>query len=273
GGPPRGPFGERKGRSPLEGLRVLDLSRVISGPMMGRTLAEHGAEVLRIGAPHLPFFEGLVINTGFGKRSAHVDLRTEAGRETLADLIREADVLIDGFRPGAIAGHGFGLDELQRLNPELIYLTLSAFGETGPWGGRRGFDTYVQCATGLTADGPNGPSRLPCQPLDYLSGYFGAAAAMVAARRRIAEGGFWRIELALARTAMWVWEMTDGLPHESDPPTANPSLEEVAPIMQEMQSEFGNLRAMRPAVSLSHTPPQWRSPPVRLGSSSAVWMA
>ena len=259
------------GRSPLEGVRVLDLSRVIAGPMMGRTLAEHGAEVLRIGASHLPVFEGLVINTGFGKRSAHVDLRTDAGRDTLASLIREADILIDGFRPGALAALGLGQKTLQDLNPNLIYLTLSAFGETGPWGGRRGFDTYVQCATGLSMDGPDGPTRLPCQPLDYLSGYLGGAAAMVALQRRIAEGGFWRIELALARTAIWLWEMTDRLPAEVDPPKATPSLGDAAPVMIEMASNFGHLRAMCPAVSLSDTPPEWRGPPVPLGSSDPVW--
>ncbi|MEM7213275.1 MAG: CoA transferase, partial [Pseudomonadota bacterium] len=259
------------GDAPLAGVRVLDLSRVIAGPMMGRTLAEHGAEVLRVGAPHLPSFEGLVINTGFGKRAAFCDLRDAVGRDALAALIREADVLIDGYRPGALAGHGFGLEDLQRLNPELVYLTLSAFGETGPWGGRRGYDTYVQCATGLSQDGPDGPTRLPCQPLDYLSGYLGAASAMVALQRRIEEGGFWRVELALARTAIWVWEMTDLLAHETDPPAANPSLTEVGSIMVEMDSGFGQLRAMRPAVGLSQTPPMWRSAPVPLGSSEAVW--
>ena len=260
------------GEAPLSGMRVLDLSRVIAGPMMGRTLAEHGAEVLRIGAPHLPFFEGLVINTGFGKRAAYCDLREAEGRDALSVLIRDADVLIDGYRPGALAGHGFGLDDLQKLNPELVYLTLSAFGETGPWGGRRGYDTYVQGATGLSQDGPAGPVRLPCQPLDYLSGYLGAASAMVALRCRHVEGGFWRAELALARTAMWVWEMTDLLPPEVDPPVANPALSDVETIAVEMDSEFGHLRAMRPVVSLSETPPRWRSAPVRLGSSAPVWL-
>lgn len=268
---PRGGLKGASGTAPLDGIRVLDLSRVIAGPMIGRTLAEHGCEVLRIGAEHLPSFDGLVINTGFGKRAAFCDLREPAGRETLAGLIREADVLIDGYRPGALAGYGFGLDQLQQMNPELVYVTLSAFGETGPWGGRRGYDTYVQCATGLSQDGPDGPTRLPCQPLDYLSGYLGAAAAMVALHRRMSEGGFWRAELALARTAMWLWEMTDLLPHETHPPAANPSLEDVAPIMTEMQSSFGRLRAMRPAVTLSKTPPHWQNAPMPLGSSAAQW--
>ncbi len=259
------------GAAPLEGIRVLDLSRVIAGPMIGRTLAEHGAEVLRVGAEHLPSFEGLVINTGFGKRAAYCDLREPSGREALNALIRDADILTDGYRPGALAGHGFGQETLQMVNPNLIYVTLSAFGETGPWGGRRGYDTYVQCATGLSQDGPDGPTRLPCQPLDYLSGYLGAASAMVALRRRMTEGGFWRVEVALARTAMWVWEMTDLLGPEANPPFANPTLEEAASVLLDMESEFGQLRAMRPAVSLSVTPPYWRSAPKPLGSGVAVW--
>ena len=271
GSVPRAVLGGKAGAMPLEGVRVLDLSRVIAGPMMGRTLAEHGAEVLRIGAEHLPFFEALVINTGFGKRAAYCDLRESTGRAALQALIREADVLIDGYRPGALAQHGFGLEDLQALNPDLVYLTLSAVGKTGPWGGRRGYDTYVQGATGLSQGGPDGPTRLPCQPLDYLSGYLGAASVMVALRRRMAQGGFWRAELALARTAMWVWEVTDLLPRETNPPACNPSLEDVEPIMQEMDSDFGRLRAMRPAVSLPDTPPKWRSPPVPLGSSRPVW--
>lgn len=269
---PRSAVSRSTGVAPLAGVRVLDLSRVIAGPMIGRTLAEHGAEVLRIGAEHLPSFDGLVINTGFGKRATFCDLRQASGRTALAALIREADVLIDGYRPGALAGHGFGLEDLQQMNPELVYVTLSAFGETGPWGGRRGYDTYVQCATGLSQDGPQGPTRLPCQPLDYLSGYLGAASAMVALRRRMQESGFWRVELALARTAMWLWEMTDLLPVETTPPHANPSLEDAAPIMTDMDSGFGRLRAMRPAVSLSETTPFWRSAPVPLGSSPPVWV-
>ena len=212
-----------------------------------------------------------MINTGFGKRSAFCDLRTDEGKATLCSLIEQADVLIDGYRPGALAAKGFGLADLQALNPNLVYLTLSAVGEKGPWAGRRGYDTYIQCATGLSQDGPDGPSRLPCQPLDYLSGYLGAASAMVALRRRMLEGGFWRAELALARTAMWVWEMTDLLEPETDPPAANPTLEDVASIVAEMESEFGHLRAMLPAVGLSETPPKWRSSPLPLGSNAPRW--
>ena len=265
--PPALPLGE----APLSGVRVLDLSRVIAGPTIGRTLAEHGAEVMRIGAAHLPSFDSLVIDTGFGKHAAFVDLREAEGRETLARLIRDADVLVDGYRPGALAGRGFAPDELMRLNPSLVYIGLSAFGETGPWGGRRGYDTYVQAGTGLSAEGPDGPTRLPCQPLDYLGGYFGAASAMVALRRRLSEGGSWRIDLALARNAGWIWQWTDALGSEPAPPASNPSLEEVARLKVEMDSDFGRISSLGPARSLSVTPPVLRSAPVRLGSDQPVW--
>lgn len=227
--------------------------------------------MLRISAPHLPFFESLVINSGFGKRAAHVDLRTPEGVETLQDLVRGADVLIDGYRPGALAGRGFGFEDLCALNPSIVYVTLSAFGEQGPWGGRRGYDTYVQAATGLSAEGPDGPTRLPCQPLDYLGGFLGASSAMAALARRATEGGAWRAELALARNAMWLWEWTDALGPEADPPAANPSPEEAAPVLEEMESVFGHLSAMRPGVRLSETPPRWRHAPRPLGSDAPVW--
>ena len=122
--------------APLSGIKVLDLSRVIAGPMIGRTLAEHGAQVMRIGAAHLPSFDSLVIDTGFGKRAAYVDLREAEGRNTLKNLTQQADILIDGYRPGALARHGFGIDALREMNPSIVYIGLSAFGETGPWGGR-----------------------------------------------------------------------------------------------------------------------------------------
>lgn len=259
------------GDAPLSGIRVLDLSRVIAGPMIGRTLAEHGANVIRIGAAHLPSFDSLVINTGFGKRSAFIDLRTPDGRETLAMLVRDADVLIDGYRPGALAGKGFSFDQLRALNPSIIHITLSAFGEDGPWGGRRGYDTYVQATTGLSADGSDGPTRLPCQPLDYLGGYIGAALAMIALRRRMDEGGAWQGDLALARNAEWIWQWAERLPSDDQAPPANPSLGEVTRISVRMDSAFGRLSALRPARHLTATPPRLPSAPVPLGTHPPTW--
>ncbi len=261
------------GSQPLSGVRVLDLSRVIAGPMIGRTLAEHGAEVLRIGSPNLPVLMPLVIDTGYGKRSAHVDLDAPDGRACLRGLIRDADVLIDGYRPGALARHGLDFDDLVDLNPTLVLVTLSAFGAGGPWAGRRGFDTLVQAASGLASEMPEGPQRLPCQPLDYLTGYLGAASAMVALERRMREGGAWRIELMLARTAEWIHELSSRLVPATDPPAVNPDLASVADLIATTSSSFGQLTGLRPAVDLSETPPAWRTPPVPPGTHAPAWLS
>ena len=260
-----------KGDAPLSGIKVLDLSRVIAGPTIGRCLAEHGAQVLRVGAAHLPAIDSLVVDTGHGKRTAFADLRSKPDLAAFRALVRDADILIDGYRPGALAGLGLGREDLARLNPGLIQVSLSAFGETGPWGGRRGYDTYVQAATGLTQDGPDGPVRLPCQPLDYLTGYFGAASAMIALAHRMRQGGGWHIDLALARTAMWIWEWTDQLPPEAEAPASNPSIDEVANWCVTVPSDFGLVSSLRPAVRLSQTPAYWRHAPRRLGSDQLVW--
>ena len=139
------PAGDR----PLAGVRVLDLTRVIAGPVCGRTLAAHGADVLLVTAQHLPSMGSLVIDTGRGKLSTSIDLREDGGRATLARLLKDADIFVQGYRPGAIAGHGFGPQEAARIRPGIVYVSLCAYGHAGPWAHRRGFDSLVQNANGL----------------------------------------------------------------------------------------------------------------------------
>lgn len=261
------------GELPLSGVRALDLTRVIAGPMAGRTLAGQGAEVLRIASPNLPFIEPLVIDTGFGKRSAHLDLDTGSGRDGLVRLLREADVFVDAYRPGALAKRGFGPPDLAELRPGIVSVSISAFSSVGPWRGRRGYDTLVQAATGLasvTGDGP--PKRLPCQPLDYLSGYLAAFGATVALMRRMTEGGSWHVEVALARTAQWIWDMRDALGTDASPPEANPEPEEISALTMECDSPFGRLSVLRPAFALSENSGLWARPPVPLGTDSPEWL-
>jgi len=136
---------------PLAGVKVLDLTRIIAGPVCGRTLAAHGADVLLITASHLPSMQPLVIDTGRGKLSTSIDLRQSSGRETLAALLRGADVFVQGYRPGAIAAFGFGPQEVARIRPGIVYVSLCAYGHEGPWAGRRGFDSLVQTASGFNA--------------------------------------------------------------------------------------------------------------------------
>lgn len=260
------------GARPLDGVRVLDLSRVIAGPMAGRALAELGADVLHISGPHLPFIEPLVVDTGFSKRNAHVDLREAAGREALCALIRTADVMIDAYRPDALAARGFGAKALAALNPGLVHVSLSAFSAIGPWGGRRGYDSYVQAGVGMaTARADTPPRRLACQPLDYLTGALGAFAAILGLIRRADDGC--AATLSLARTAIWLWEMADLLGPEPAPPARNPTIAETAAegALFACPSDFGALRALAPPWGFREIAPVL-APPRRLGADAPRWV-
>ncbi|MEM9604689.1 MAG: CoA transferase [Pseudomonadota bacterium] len=260
------------GEQPLSGVRVLDLSRVLAGPMAGRALAEHGATVLRVGADHLPVSKPLTIDTGYAKQSCHLDLRTDAGKAELASLLETADVLIDGFRPGALDAHGLSRAALQARYPDLIHISLSAYSDRGPWAGRRGFDSLVQAPTGLArapADGSD-PVRLPCQPLDYLTGCLGAFAAVHALTRRQTEGVACSADLALARTANWLHNVHDLIGDASDAPGQNTPRSELGAFLMTTQSPFGTLESLAPPLTLSRTPWRWRAPQP-LGSHAPVW--
>lgn len=260
------------GPRPLSGVRVLDLSRIIAGPMATRTLAEHGATVMLVSAPQLPSLESLVIDTGFGKHSAMIDLDTTAGSATLSELATTADVFLDAYRPGALAQRGFSAPALAQLHPGMVCVNISAFSRAGPWATRRGYDTLVAAASGLTGNGGDRPpARLPCQPLDYLTGYLGAFGAMVALQRRAREGGSWQVRLSLERTAAWIWEMTDTLGREPAQSSASPAETEIGDLYAASPSVFGELRFLRPVAQLGLTPAAWERPPVRLGSDPAQW--
>ncbi|SEO47256.1 CoA transferase [Trujillonella endophytica] len=183
--------------------RVLALTRVIAGPVAARTLAAHGADVLRLESPRLPEDPGTLADTGSGQRTAVLDLATHSGRATAEELLAAADVVLLGYRPGALEALGLDPAELAVRHPHLVVVRLSAWGTDGPWGRRRGFDSLVQAATGIATacGGPGAPGALPAQVLDHATGHLAAAAALRALARRRAEGGTWSAELALARTA------------------------------------------------------------------------
>lgn len=256
-------------KRPLDGIRVLDLSRVLAGPTIGRTLAEHGAEVLRIAGPNIPFIEPLVIDTGYGKRAANVDLETPEGLDDLSRLITQADVFIDGYRPGALDRHGLDRKTLRALNPGLVHLSLSAFGETGPWAGMRGYDSLVQAAVGLSGGEP--PKRLPCQPLDYLAGYLGAFAVMRALIGRAEFGTGAEIELSLAGMAHWLVSMADKIGPAAGAPDKNPTPDDVADQITALDTVFGRVTSLRPALDVPWRPRDW-APPVRLGTHAPEWL-
>jgi crotonobetainyl-CoA:carnitine CoA-transferase CaiB-like acyl-CoA transferase len=259
---------------PLSGVRVLDLSRIIAGPVAGRALAQHGAQVLTINGPHLPNIAPLVIDNGRGKRSAVVDLRDAAGRETLGALTRDADVFLQAYRPGALAARGFGPEDVARLRPGIVYVSVCAYGYEGPWAARRGFDSLVQSASGIAlteqrAAGSREPRHLPCQALDHGTGYLAAFGAMAALTRRATEGGSWHVKVSLAQTGRWL----ESFGHIAEGWKApDVSLDEVRDCLDTVQSEFGRVQAVQPAEQLEDTPAFFAFPPSRIGAHEAKWV-
>ncbi len=257
---------------PLGGVRVLELTRVIAGPVCGRTLAAHGADVMNISAPHLPSFGTEDLNRG--KRAAQIDLREADGRAVLAGLTRTADVFVQGYRPGAIAGHGFSPEAVAALRPGIVHASLSAFGAAGPWSGRRGFDSLVQTVSGFNvaeaeAAGQSAPRPLPVQALDHATGYLLALGVMAALHRRATEGGSWKVEVSLARTGHWLrglGRVAGGFG------VVDQTAASVADLLETTPSGFGEMRAVRHAAVLSETPAWWERPSVPLGTDAPMWV-
>jgi crotonobetainyl-CoA:carnitine CoA-transferase CaiB-like acyl-CoA transferase len=243
---------------PLSGVRVLDLTHVIAGPVCGRTLAAHGADVLHVAAAHRPVMAATLRDTSFGKRSCFVDLRTEDGRRTLRSLVAEADVFVQSYRHGALARYGFGVEELAGLRPGIVAVDVSAYGTTGPWGGRRGFDSLVQLVTGI-ADDNGTPRSLPAQALDHGSGWLAAGGVITALRRRGVEGGSWRVSVSLARTARWL----DSL-GRTEIPGSEPEVDDLLVTT----GEFTHVKA---PGALSAAPPYWTHGPRTPGGDPAAW--
>jgi crotonobetainyl-CoA:carnitine CoA-transferase CaiB-like acyl-CoA transferase len=259
-----------EGAPPLDQLRVIDATRILAGPVGTRALAAWGADVLLVNGPHLPNIVNLA-ETSRGKRSALVDLRAADGRAQFAELLRGADVMVEAYRPGALAARGFGAHDAARLRPGIVYGSLCAYGHLGPWSGRRGFDSLVQTATGFNSDeadaaGSAEPRALPMQILDYASGYlmaFGVAAALVRQQR---EGGSWHVRVALATTGNWLRGFgrdAAGLAVDAVP---------ITDFLEETDSGFGRLSAVRHAVAFD----QRRLAAFRRsdvpGSSAATWL-
>ena len=261
------------GTRPLEGLRVLELTRVIAGPVAGRVLAAHGAEVLHLSAPHLPSIPTLVQDTGRGKRCAALDLRDAEARATLRALVGGADALIQSYRPGALAGLGFGAEALAAIRPGIVVGELCAYGWDGPWAGRRGFDSLVQTATGFNlaeaeAAGTAPPRPLPCQPLDHATGTLLALGVMAAWRRRAVEGGSWRVRLSLARTGLWLRGLGRVAGGFAAP---DPGDAEASPFLEAEDGAWGRTTHVAHAARLSATPCRWSRHAEPLGASPPAW--
>ncbi len=263
-------------RRPLDGVRVLDLTRVIAGPVAGRILAAHGAQVLRVGADHLALLPELVVDTGFGKRFAHVDLRDASGVETLRGLVAQADVVVQAFRPGALERLGLGPHECAALRPGLTYVDISAWGATGPWAARRGFDSLVQMASGIAHEGriaagdPDGPPRpLPAQVLDHATGFLAALGAIQALRQRLLTGEGSHVQVSIAATAAWL-DRLGRVPEGLD--VADPGPQDVADLLLTDDTPFGPVTHVRAPGHIDGAAPHWTSPPHRPGADLPVWI-
>ena len=256
---------------PLSGVRVLDLTRVLAGPTCARSLAEHGADVLKITAAHLPDSGLVELDTGIGKRSAHIDLRDAQGVAALEALAREADVFSQSYRPGALAARGFSPQALARLRPGIVCVSLSAWGTSGPWRERRGFDSIVQAVSGMAHASGDGkkPRLLPVSAIDYVSGYLMACGASLALARRAREGGSWLVRVALARVGKWIVDLGEAHGFAAVPEDLPEA--ELARLMGEMDAPDGRIRYLRPVIRLSETAPHWSRPPVPLGYHPPSW--
>ncbi|MFC3576066.1 CoA transferase [Streptomyces yaanensis] len=253
---------------PAAGLRVLDLTRVIAGPVATRTLALLGADVLRIDDPRMPELPDQHADMDVGKRSTVLDLTARTDHRTFDELLARADVVVTGYRPGALDRFGLAPEELAERRPGIVVARLSAWGGYGPWAGRRGFDSLVQVATGIavTEGSVERPGALPAQALDHGTGYLLAAAVLRSLTEQTEEGGSRVVRLALARTAAW---LTGGATRDAE--RARAAYDGPDPWLVETDSVLGRLRYALPPVRFAGGPDDWARPPGRWGEDPARW--
>ncbi|WP_433508626.1 CoA transferase [Nonomuraea sp. CA-143628] len=254
---------------PAQGVRVLDLTRVIAGPVATRTLALLGADVLRVDAPQLLEDADTHADTGVSKRSTLLDLTSPDDRHAFEGLLSQADVVVTGYRPGALDRHGLTPETLLVRHPDLIVAQLCAWGWAGPWAERRGFDSLVQAGTGIaaieaTADGR--PGVLPAQALDHGTGYLLAAAVLRALSDRQATGGGRHLRLSLAGTASWLLHDIRPTPVRGDAGTYDPGS-----WLTETESPYGLLRHALPPVHYDGAPANWNRAPTQWGTDLPNW--
>jgi hypothetical protein len=259
-------------KRPLEGIKVLELTKVLAGPLMGRTLGEHGANVLWLNAPHLDVIDGLVMDMSKGKYPAHLDLDDREDKVTFTELSKSADVFIQGYRPGSIASKGFSPYDMAKIRPGIVCVEISAFSHEGPWSSRRGFDSIVQTVSGIGREGgiakdQEGMVHLPCQALDHGTGYLGAFGAIVALLKQRREGGSWRVRLSLAQTGHWLKSL--GRLNEIASPEFTRS--DISEYLGEVDSSYGKIFFTKPVAQLSETPGFWALPPSPFGSYEPMW--
>ena len=264
------PAGDR----PLSGIKALDLTRILAGPITGRTLAEHGADVLMVSAPHLPQVWSYVADTSHGKRSCYLDLRDESEKQTLLDLVKKADVFSQGYRPDKINQMGLGPEALAEIRPGLVYVSINCYGADGPFSHRGGWEQIAQIMTGIAAEGVQSssgykPKTLPAAANDYITGYLGAYGTLLALARRAREGGSYHVRVSLCQTGMMIYDQGKV---GTLPENLNLGMSDVDSLCMESDSHLGRIKHLAPVLSLSETRPYWASPTPKMGSNDPRWL-
>ncbi|MFG1317527.1 CoA transferase [Xanthobacter autotrophicus] len=266
-----------EGDAPMAGLRVLDLTRILAGPTAGLSLAEHGADVLMVTAPHLPQVPAFVRDTSHGKRSTFLDFTSPAEAAQLRTLVRDADVFIDGYRPGRLAARGFGAEDLMKLRPGLVHVSVNCFGSGGPFADRAGWDQVAQAVTGIChtqgeAMGRGRPELTPVFMCDFITGFLGAFGAMLALARRAREGGSYRVQVSLCQSAMLL--QREGLVADFADAAGRLTPAEFEALAVHVDGTcYGDLKTLGPVLRMSETPCRWSRPTPRLGGDQPEWMA
>ena len=263
-----------RGDRPLSGIRALDLTRILAGPMAARTLAEHGADVLMVTAERLPQIPEHVLDTNHGKRSCFLDLAQREDAARMKALIKGADVFSQGYRPGMIAKLGFGPEEVAALRPGIIYASINCYGADGPFSHRGGWEQVAQTMTGLCHEGrtaarPDGPALLPAAACDYTTGYLAAYGILLALAKRARDGGSYRVRVSLCQSGMFIYRQGK---------VAFPGLDldlsatELDAIRIESRPKSGPLRHLGPILKFSEAQPRWTLPTPQLGGDAPEWL-
>jgi CoA-transferase family III len=257
---------------PLAGLRVLDLTRVLAGPVATRFLAGYGADVLRIDPP-LWDEPGVIPEVTLGKRCIRLDLRENDDRARFEALLAQADVLVHGYRTGALDKLGYDAASVQSICPGLIDVSLNAYGHSGPWSGRRGFDSLVQMSTGIAEAGMAWkkvaqPYPLPVQALDHATGYLAAAAVIRGLYERHTTGRASTSRLSLARTAKLLADHQVQPKIDTFTPRSKADLNKATEL-----TSWGPAQRITPSGTISGFPMAWDRPATALGSGRAEWLS